>query len=85
MIPSTSVQPIFRNQNVKKMNDDWSTYTTNTSNYLVSFTQTTTWTYYPPPSDPSAPPCGVREPRRPLLPSGASSEALSLPEAASEH
>jgi hypothetical protein len=80
MIPSTSVQPIFRNQNMKKMNDDWSTYTTSNT-----ITQTISWTYYQSPSDPSAPPCGVREPRRPLLPSGAGSEALSLPEAASEH
>jgi hypothetical protein len=79
MIPSTSVQPIFRSQNMKK-NDDWFTYTT--SNII---TQTISWTYYQSPSDPSAPPSGVREPRRPLLPSDAGSEALSLPEAASEH
>jgi hypothetical protein len=67
-------------------NDDWITYTTNSSNLPISFTgsnaqvTTVSWTYYQPPTDPSAPPAGVREPRRPLPSSWSGSNALEPPE-----
>jgi hypothetical protein len=51
-------------------------YTTGTQ----VITSDVSWIYYTGPSDPSEPPCGVREPRRPLVPSGSASEALALPE-----
>jgi hypothetical protein len=67
------------------MPDDWVTYSTNSSTLPVSFTsaQTSTsvsWTYYQSPQDPSAPPSGVREPRRPFQPIGGAGAALDLPE-----
>jgi hypothetical protein len=61
-------------------------FTTSSNNYPVSWTTANTsttslsWIVYEGPSDPSAPPCGVREPRRPLLPSGSASQVLALPE-----
>lgn len=54
----------------------WPQYSTGTQ----AMSQTVSWRLYEPPSDPSEPPCGVREPRRPLLPSGSTSQALALPE-----
>jgi hypothetical protein len=67
------------------MQDDFINYTFNSSNIPMSFTGTNivtsmSWNLYQPPEQPSAPPSGVREPRRPRLPGGASSMALDLPE-----
>jgi hypothetical protein len=59
---------------------------TSANDYAVNYTVSTanisqvSWKLYEPPSDPSEPPCGVREPRRPLLPTGSASQALALPE-----
>lgn len=67
-------------------NDNWKNYTVNSSTIPVNFTganttvATLSWTYYQPPGDPSAPPAGDREPRKPLPSSWSGSAALEPPE-----